>query len=53
MTAPGNFFNVSSSCRCSKANPIPIQRPDRAEDTFQRVVDLVKMKAILGRAVRG
>ena len=29
-----------------KANPIPLQIPIGAEDSFEGVVDLVKMKAI-------
>src|SRR6266403_773123 len=43
-----NFFKVYEQMRMRlKANPIPIQVPIGAEDTFRGVVDLVKMKAIL------
>ncbi|GAB3545693.1 elongation factor G [Noviherbaspirillum agri] len=42
-----NFFKVYEQMRARlKANPIPIQVPIGAEDTFEGVVDLVKMKAI-------
>ncbi len=42
-----NFFKVYEQMRLRlKANPIPIQVPIGAEDTFKGVVDLVKMKAI-------
>ncbi len=43
-----NFFKVYEQMRSRlKANPVPIQVPIGAEDKFQGVVDLVKMKAIL------
>jgi elongation factor G len=42
-----NFFKVYEQMRLRlKANPVPIQIPIGAEETFQGVVDLVKMKAI-------
>lgn len=41
-----NFFNVESQIKNRlKANPVPIQIPIGAEDTFRGVVDLVKMVA--------
>jgi elongation factor G len=43
-----NYFKVYEQMRMRlKANPIPIQIPIGAEDTFRGVVDLVKMKAIV------
>jgi len=43
-----NFFRVYEQMRLRlKANPVLIQVPIGAEDTFAGVVDLVKMKAIL------
>ncbi len=43
-----NFFKVYEQMRARlKANPIPIQIPIGAEDNFEGVVDLIKMKAIL------
>jgi len=43
-----NFFKVYEQMRARlKANPIPIQLPIGAEDNFEGVVDLIKMKAIL------
>jgi elongation factor G len=43
-----NFFKVYEQMRARlKANPIPLQIPIGAEDSFKGVVDLVKMKAIL------
>jgi elongation factor G len=43
-----NFFKVHDQMRERlKANPIPIQVPIGAEDKFEGVVDLVKMKAII------
>lgn len=42
-----NFFKVYDQMRARlKANPIPMQVPIGAEDTFAGVIDLVKMKAI-------
>ncbi len=43
-----NFYNVESQVsERLKANPVPIQIPIGAEDTFKGVIDLVKMKAIV------
>jgi elongation factor G len=43
-----NFFKVYDQMRSRlKANPVPIQVPIGAEENFQGVVDLVKMKAIV------
>jgi len=43
-----NFFKVVEQMKTRlKANPVPIVVPIGAEDTFQGVVDLIKMKAIL------
>jgi len=43
-----NFFKVYEQMRLRlKANPIPLQVPIGAEDSFKGVVDLVKMKAIV------
>jgi elongation factor G len=42
-----NFFKVYDQMRARlKANPVPIQIPIGAEETFAGVIDLVKMKAI-------
>lgn len=42
-----NFFKVYDQMRARlKANPIPLQVPIGAEDKFEGVVDLIKMKAI-------
>ena len=42
-----NFFKVVDQMRLRlKANPVPIVIPIGAEDTFEGVVDLIKMKAI-------
>jgi elongation factor G len=42
-----NFFKVYDQMKLRlKANPVPIQVPIGAEETFKGVVDLVKMKAI-------
>ncbi len=42
-----NFYKVYDQMRSRlKANPVPIQVPIGAEDSFEGVVDLVKMKAI-------
>ena len=41
-----NFFRVEEQIRERlKANPVPIQIPNGAEDNFKGVVDLVRMKA--------
>ena len=43
-----NFFKVYDQMRARlKANPIPLQIPIGAEDSFTGVVDLIRMKAIL------
>jgi elongation factor G len=43
-----NFFRVYEQMKVRlKANPIPLQVPIGAEDKFEGVVDLVKMKAIV------
>ena len=43
-----NFFKVYDQMRARlKANPVPMQVPIGAEDSFAGVVDLVKMKAII------
>ena len=42
-----NFFKVYDQMKTRlKANPVPIQVPIGAEDAFEGVVDLVRMKAI-------
>ena len=42
-----NFYKVYDQMRSRlKANPVPVQVPIGAEDNFEGVVDLVKMKAI-------
>jgi elongation factor G len=42
-----NFFKVYEQMRSRlKANPVPLQVPIGAEEGFQGVIDLVKMKAI-------
>ncbi|SDV51648.1 elongation factor G, partial [Chitinasiproducens palmae] len=42
-----NFFKVYAQMRLRlKANPVPIQVPIGAEENFEGVIDLVKMKAI-------
>ena len=42
-----NFLRVVDQIKDRlKANPVPMQLPIGAEDTFEGVVDLVKMKAI-------
>ena len=42
-----DFFRVYEQMRLRlKANPVPVQVPIGAEDNFEGVVDLVKMKAI-------
>jgi elongation factor G len=43
-----NFFRVEEQMRSRlKANPVPIQVPIGAEESFKGVVDLIRMKAIL------
>ncbi|GAA8934055.1 elongation factor G [Helicobacter pylori] len=43
-----NFYNVESQIKQRlKANPVPINIPIGAEDTFIGVIDLVQMKAIV------
>ncbi|WP_104728426.1 elongation factor G [Helicobacter felis] len=43
-----NFYNVENQIKERlKANPVPINIPIGAEDTFQGVIDLVAMKAIV------
>ena len=43
-----NFFKVYDQMRSRlKANPVPIQVPIGAEENFQGVIDLIKMKAII------
>ena len=43
-----NFYNVESQIKTRlKANPVPIQIPIGAEETFKGVVDLVEMKALV------
>ncbi len=43
-----NFFKVHDQMRDRlKANPIPIQIPIGAEDKFEGLVDLIKMKAVI------
>jgi len=43
-----NFFKVYEQMKTRlRANPVPIQIPIGAEDSFTGVVDLVKMKAII------
>ncbi len=43
-----NFYNVENQIKLRlKANPVPINIPIGAEDTFIGVVDLVQMKAIV------
>ena len=42
-----NFFKVYDQMRSRlKANPVPLQVPIGAEDNFEGVVDLIKMRAI-------
>jgi elongation factor G len=43
-----NFFKVYEQMRTRlRANPVPLQIPIGAEDKFQGVVDLIRMKAIV------
>ncbi len=49
-----DFYNVENSIKTRlKSNPVPIQIPIGAEDTFQGVVDLIKMKAIIWTGEQG
>lgn len=49
-----NFYNVESQIKSRlKANPVPIQIPIGAEDTFKGVVDLVTMKALTWDDAKG
>ena len=42
-----NFYNVEQQIKDRlKANPVPIQIPIGAEDTFKGVIDLVQMRAL-------
>jgi elongation factor G len=46
--AGADFFKVHDQMRLRlKANPIPLQVPIGAEDKFEGVIDLIKMKAII------
>jgi len=46
--AGANFFNVYDQMRSRlKANPIPLQLPVGAAETFTGVIDLIKMKEII------
>lgn len=43
-----NFYNVESQIKQRlKANPVPINIPIGAEDTFKGVIDLIEMRAIV------
>ncbi len=43
-----NFYNVEAQIKNRlKANPVPIQIPIGAEDTFKGVIDLVEMRALV------
>lgn len=43
-----DFYNVEKQIKNRlKANPVPIQIPIGAEDTFKGVIDLVEMKALI------
>lgn len=49
-----NFFGVEQQIKNRlKANPVPIQIPIGAEDTFKGVIDLVKMKALIWDDAKG
>lgn len=49
-----NFFGVEQQIKDRlKANPVPIQIPIGAEDTFKGVIDLVKMKALIWDDAKG
>ena len=43
-----NFYNVEEQIKARlKANPVPINIPIGAEDSFKGVIDLIQMKAIV------
>ena len=45
--AGANFFRCVDQIRARlRANPVPIQMPIGAEENFEGVVDLIRMKAI-------
>ena len=47
-TTGADFYNVVNKIRDRlHANPVPIQLPIGAEDTFQGIVDLIKMRAFI------
>ena len=47
IVSGANFLRVCDMIRSRlRANPVPIQLPIGAEDAFQGVIDLIKMKAI-------
>lgn len=49
-----NFFGVEQQIKDRlKANPVPIQIPIGAEDTFKGVIDLIKMKALIWDDAKG
>lgn len=49
-----NFFSVEKQIKDRlKANPVPIQIPIGAEDTFKGVIDLVRMKALTWDDAKG
>ena len=49
-----NFYNVEQQIKDRlKANPVPIQIPIGAEDTFKGVIDLVQMKALTWDDTKG
>lgn len=49
-----NFFSVEQQIKDRlKANPVPIQIPIGAEDTFKGVIDLVTMKALTWDDAKG
>ena len=49
-----NFYNVEQQIKDRlKANPVPIQIPIGAEDTFKGVIDLVQMRALTWDDTKG
>ena len=49
-----NFYNVEQQIKDRlKANPVPIQIPIGAEDTFKGVIDLVQMRALTWDDAKG